>query len=93
MLSKLKKYIQNSPRSGRQTCADPADVVEELVNGFSCQILQLMEGLQGQQPPGTDKALDHCNTNAILLVGETAKEEKGVIQTSTPLRVIGIIAV
>lgn len=38
-----------------------------------------MEGLKSQQPPGTNKVLDHCVTNLILLVAEIAKEGKGVI--------------
>lgn len=42
----IKKYI--SPQSGGLTCTDPADVVKKLVNGFSCQVLKFMEGLQGQ---------------------------------------------
>lgn len=33
------------------TCADSADVVEQLVDSFASKGLQFMKGLQGQQSP------------------------------------------
>lgn len=37
------------------TCADTTNVIKELVDWFACQILQFVEGLQGQQPPVTKR--------------------------------------